>query len=108
VVPVKARTLGSQVRILLEAWICVCVSLCCVVLCRQRAWRWTDPPPKESYQMSKGSISKKEKKSDALKRHKGKEKEEEEGSNKKFKLFMEYGFGTEVVYSSVIQELTIS
>jgi hypothetical protein len=23
-------------------------------------WRWTDPPPKESYQMSKGSISKKE------------------------------------------------
>jgi hypothetical protein len=21
-------------------------------------WRWTDPPPKESYQISKGSISK--------------------------------------------------
>jgi hypothetical protein len=25
---------GSQVRILLRAWMCVCVSLCCVVLCR--------------------------------------------------------------------------
>jgi hypothetical protein len=37
--------------------------------------RWTDHPPKESYQMSKGSISKKEK-SDALKRHKDNEKEE--------------------------------
>jgi len=24
------------------------------------SWRWTDAPPKESYQMSKGSISKKE------------------------------------------------
>jgi hypothetical protein len=24
-------------------------------------WRWTDPPPEESYQVSKGSISKKEK-----------------------------------------------
>jgi hypothetical protein len=35
------------------------------------------PPPKDSYQMSKGSISKKEK-SDALKRHKENEKEEEE------------------------------
>jgi hypothetical protein len=22
-------------------------------VCRQRPWRWTDPPPKESYQMSK-------------------------------------------------------
>jgi hypothetical protein len=29
-----AQTLGSQVRILLGAWMCVCVSLCCVVLCR--------------------------------------------------------------------------
>jgi hypothetical protein len=29
-----ARTLGSQFRILLGAWMCVCVSLCCVVLCR--------------------------------------------------------------------------
>jgi hypothetical protein len=37
----------------------------------------TDLPPKESYQISKGSISKKEK-SDALKRHKENEKEEEE------------------------------
>jgi hypothetical protein len=48
-----ARTLGLQVRILLGAWMCVCVSLCCVVLCRLRPWRWTDPPPKESYQMSR-------------------------------------------------------
>jgi hypothetical protein len=31
-----ARTLGSQVRILLGAWMFVCVFLCCVVLCRQR------------------------------------------------------------------------
>jgi len=23
------------------------------------SWRWTDAPPKESYQMSKGSVSKK-------------------------------------------------
>jgi hypothetical protein len=39
---------------------------------------WTDPPPKESYQMCDGSISKK-KKSDALKkRHKENEEEEEE------------------------------
>jgi hypothetical protein len=51
---------------------CVCVSLC-----RQRPWRWTDPPPKESYQISKGSISKKEK-SDPWKRHKEYEKGEEE------------------------------
>jgi hypothetical protein len=29
-----ARTLGSQVRILLWAWMFVCVFLCCVVLCR--------------------------------------------------------------------------
>jgi hypothetical protein len=29
-----ARTLGSQVRILLGAWMCVCVFLCCVVLCQ--------------------------------------------------------------------------
>jgi hypothetical protein len=29
-----AITLGSQVRMLLGAWMCVCVSLCCVVLCR--------------------------------------------------------------------------
>jgi hypothetical protein len=28
-----ARMLRSQVRILLGAWMCVCVSLCCVVLC---------------------------------------------------------------------------
>jgi hypothetical protein len=35
--------------------VCVCVSLCCVVL----PWRWTDPPPKESYQVTKGSISEK-------------------------------------------------
>jgi hypothetical protein len=40
-------------------------------------WRWTDPPPKESYQISKGSISKKEK-SDASKRHKENEEDEEE------------------------------
>jgi hypothetical protein len=32
----------------------------CVVLCRYKPWHWTDPPPEESYQMSKGSISKKE------------------------------------------------
>jgi len=25
--------LRSQVRILLGTWVCVCVSLCCVVLC---------------------------------------------------------------------------
>jgi hypothetical protein len=29
-----ARTLGLQVRILLGAWMYVCVFLCCVVLCR--------------------------------------------------------------------------
>jgi hypothetical protein len=29
-----ARMLRSQVRILLGAWMCVCVFLCCVVLCR--------------------------------------------------------------------------
>jgi hypothetical protein len=29
-----ARMLRSQVRILLGSWMCVCVSLCCVVLCR--------------------------------------------------------------------------
>jgi hypothetical protein len=29
-----ARTLGSWVRIPLEAWMCVRVFLCCVVLCR--------------------------------------------------------------------------
>jgi hypothetical protein len=34
VLPSPARTLGSLVRILLGAWMCVCVSLCCVVLCR--------------------------------------------------------------------------
>jgi hypothetical protein len=28
------RTLGLQVRILLGAWMCVRVFLCCVVLCR--------------------------------------------------------------------------
>jgi hypothetical protein len=28
-----ARILRSQVSILLGAWMCVCVSLCCVVLC---------------------------------------------------------------------------
>jgi hypothetical protein len=56
---------------------CVCISVClCCPVCRQRPWRRTDPPFKESYQMSKGSISKKEK-SDALKRHKENEKEED-------------------------------
>jgi hypothetical protein len=29
-----ARTLGSQIRILLGAWMFVCVFLCCVALCR--------------------------------------------------------------------------
>jgi hypothetical protein len=38
--------------------VCLCFSvLCCPV--QVKALRWTDPPPKESYQMSNGSISKK-------------------------------------------------
>jgi hypothetical protein len=31
-----ARTLGSWIRVPLEAWMCVRVFLCCVVLCRYR------------------------------------------------------------------------
>jgi hypothetical protein len=34
VMSTTARTLGSHVRILLRAWMCVRVFLCCVVLCR--------------------------------------------------------------------------
>jgi hypothetical protein len=34
VLSTTAWTLGSQVRILLGAWMCVRVFLCCVVLCR--------------------------------------------------------------------------
>jgi hypothetical protein len=41
-----ARTLGSQVRILLRAWMFVCVFLCCVVLCRYRPCAGLIPPPR--------------------------------------------------------------
>jgi hypothetical protein len=34
VLSMTTRTLGSQVRILLGAWMCVRIFLCCVVLCR--------------------------------------------------------------------------
>jgi hypothetical protein len=44
-------TLGSWVRIPLEAWMCVRVFRCCAVLCRYRRAGWS--PSKESYQMSK-------------------------------------------------------
>jgi hypothetical protein len=50
-----ARTLGSQVRILLGAWMFVCVFLCYVVLCRYRPCAGLIRPAKESYQMSNGS-----------------------------------------------------
>jgi hypothetical protein len=34
VLSLTTQTLGSQVQIPLEAWMCVLISLCCVILCR--------------------------------------------------------------------------
>jgi hypothetical protein len=42
------------VPILLEAWISVCVYSVFVLSCVQvAAWRWADPPSKESYRLCK-------------------------------------------------------
>lgn len=46
---VAVRSLGSLVRIQLEAWMYLLVFLRCFPV----QARWTDPPSKESYQMSK-------------------------------------------------------
>jgi hypothetical protein len=53
VLSTSAWTLRSQVRILLGAWMCVSVFLCCVVLCfgRGLVLDWS-PNQGESYQMS--------------------------------------------------------
>jgi hypothetical protein len=50
----SAQTLGSWVRIPMEAWMSVCVYSVCAVLCVQVAsLQWADPRPKESYRMCK-------------------------------------------------------
>jgi hypothetical protein len=49
-----AQTLGSWVRILLEAWTSVCVYSVFMLSCVQvAAFRRTDPPSKESYRLRK-------------------------------------------------------
>jgi hypothetical protein len=51
-----AQTLGSWVRIPLEAWMSVCGYSVFVLSCVQvAALRWADPPSKESYRLCKWS-----------------------------------------------------
>jgi hypothetical protein len=47
-----AQTLGSRIRIPLEARMSVRVYSVSAVLCRQRPCYRADPPPKESYELS--------------------------------------------------------
>jgi hypothetical protein len=49
-----ARTLGSWVRIPLEAWMSMCVYSVCVRLCVGSDLRRADPPSKESYRLCIG------------------------------------------------------
>jgi hypothetical protein len=52
--PSPAQTLGSWVRIPLEAWMSVCVYSVFILPCVQvAALRLTDPPSKESYRLCK-------------------------------------------------------
>jgi hypothetical protein len=71
--------LGSQVRILLGAWICDCVSLCCVVLCVGRGLgAGLILRPRSPTKCLKESVSKNEKNPTPEKGIRNNEKEEEE------------------------------